>query len=322
MGRTLAGKRNDTRDLVRSKRRDDTTNVAETGAASVHQANADTSTSKLAPGLYVTATPIGNLGDISSRAREVMAAADLVLCEDTRVTGRLLHLLGLKRPLLPYHDHNGERMRPQIIERLLAGESMVLVSDAGTPCIADPGFKLVRAVREVGIPVRSVPGACSVVSALSIAGLPTDRFLFSGFLPSRATERRSALQALRSLDATLVFLESPARISASLADCAGILGPRQAAIGRELTKLHEEVRTGRLDALAAEIAAGPALRGEIVLLIAAGDEARPMPGDEEIDEALRRALIDNKPGRAAAIVARATGISRDLLYDRALLLKT
>jgi len=279
----------------------------------------------IAPGLYLVATPIGAARDITLRALDIFAAADILVAEDTRTLRHLLDIHGVAigdRPLWAYHDHNGERMRPQIIERLLAGESMVLVSDAGTPCIADPGFKLVRAVREVGIPVRSIPGACSVVSALSIAGLPTDRFLFSGFLPSRATERRSALLALRSLDATLVFLESPARISASLADCAGILGPRQAAIGRELTKLHEEVRTGRLDALAAEIAAGPALRGEIVLLIAAGDEARPMPGDEEIDEALRRALIDNKPGRAAAIVARATGISRDLLYDRALLLKT
>ena len=353
----MARKRKDTRNLVPGKRRgrpaiaaddngaagvaegdvgtvvakgDHDTSVAESdidttleGRAVGSEASAEVTASKLAPGLHVTASPIGNLGDITGRARHVLAHADLVLCEDTRVTGRLLHLLGMKRPLLAYHDHNGEALRPGIIERLRRGCSIVLVSDAGTPCIADPGFKLVRDARAAGISVFAVPGASSLTAALSIAGLATDRFLFSGFLPARQRERRALLQSLSTVEATLVFLESPARLVASLGDCAEILGPREAAICRELTKLHEEVRSASLTELAGQFAGAPAPRGEIVLLIEAARKDLAEPPDEaEVERALREALAENKPGRAAAIVAQKTGLTREDLYKRALALRS
>ncbi|MEZ5824727.1 MAG: 16S rRNA (cytidine(1402)-2'-O)-methyltransferase [Geminicoccaceae bacterium] len=339
--RLVDRKRKDTRNLVPGKRRSHRTSVVRgSGAADIArddfsavssrddgvtgaEASPVVRASKLAPGLHVTATPIGNLGDITERARLALASADLVLCEDTRVTGKLLHLFGMKRPLLAYHDHNGEVVRPRIIERLLAGEAIVLVSDAGTPCIADPGFKLVRDARAQGIGVFAIPGPSSVTAALSIAGLATDRFLFNGFLPAKSRERRSVLQSLAPLEATLVFLESPARISATLADCADILGKRDAAICRELTKLHEEVRMASLSDLAAELAGGTPVKGEIVLLVAAAARGEPaMVTEAEIDAALLEALAENKPSRAAALVAQKTGLARELLYKRALTLKS
>ncbi|MCB2053317.1 MAG: 16S rRNA (cytidine(1402)-2'-O)-methyltransferase [Geminicoccaceae bacterium] len=273
----------------------------------------------LRPGLYVVGTPIGNLGDIGRRAATVLGQVDLVLCEDSRVTGRLLAHLNVQRPLLAYHDHNGERIRPQVIERLVAGERMALVSDAGTPCLADPGFKLVRAAAEAGIEIFAVPGPSSVIAALSISGLPTDRFFFQGFLPVKRGERLKVLGELAPVPGTLVFLEAPTRLPQTISDCLEVLGDRPAAMARELTKLFEEVRRARLTELAATLAGGPALKGEIVLLIGAG---APKVADEAaIDAALRDALAEQKPGRAAARVAAATGLPRDMLYRRALALK-
>ena len=313
--RTALG-RSGTRDLGSGKKR-----RTARGGASEGEANAAIAASKLDPGIYVVATPIGNLGDVSARARKVLGEVDLVLCEDSRVTGRLLAHLGSDRPLLAYHDHSAERLRPQILERAKAGESLALVSDAGTPCLADPGHKLVREAREAGIPVRAVPGASSITAALSIAGLPTDRFFFQGFLPAKAGERRKVLAEIGDIPGTLVILESPARLADMLEDCAEILGTRPAAIARELTKLYEEVRSGTLDELAAAARSGPSPRGEHVVLVGASVEPEgERMDDAAVDQALRSALLEHKPGRAAAIVAEISGRPRDALYKRALAL--
>src|SRR5262245_38123197 len=211
----------------------------------------------LSGGLHLVATPIGNLRDVTLRALEVLAAADVIACEDTRVTRRLLDHYGIATPLTPYHEHNAAAMRPKILARLAAGEALALVSDAGTPLISDPGFKLVREAAACGIAVFAVPGASSVTAALSIGGLPTDRFLFMGFLPPKSAARQAALAEVKDLAATLLILEAPSRLAASLADLAQVLGPRPAAIAREMTKLHEEVRRGTLAALSESYAAEP-----------------------------------------------------------------
>ncbi len=274
--------------------------------------------SKLDPGLYVVATPIGNLGDLSPRAKDVLAAADVVACEDTRVTGFLLHRLEARRSLVVYNDHNAPEVRPRLLAELAAGRSVALVSDAGTPCIADPGFKLVREAAAAGQAVRAVPGPSAVMAALSVAGLPTDRFMFAGFLPPRRTARRAALSELAAVPATLVLLEAPSRLAACLADAAEILGPREAAIARELTKLFEEVRRGDLAALASAAAEAGPPKGEIVLVIAPPDRqaAREALDDEEVDAALVEAARTQRPRAAAAAVAATTGLPVNQLYER------
>lgn len=272
--------------------------------------------SGLAPGLYVVATPIGNLGDLGERAIATLAAADAVVCEDSRVTGLLLHRLGIDRPLLVYNDHSAPRLRPKLLRRLAEGVALALVSDAGTPTISDPGYRLVRAALDAGIAVRAVPGPCAPIAALSIAGLPTDRFLFAGFLPPRSAARRRELGELAPVRATLVLLETGPRLAALLKDAADILGEREAVVARELTKLHEELRRGRLRELAALHAAEPPPRGEIVVLIGPPEAKAPELGQDAVDAALREAAARLPPGRAARRVAAATGRPAAELYRR------
>ena len=269
----------------------------------------------LAGGLHLVATPIGNLRDITLRALETLAAADLVACEDTRVSRKLLEHYGIGTALIPYHDHNAETARPKILQRLAAGEAVALISDAGTPLISDPGFKLARAARESGHTVTAIPGASSVLAALTVSGLPSDRFLFEGFLPAKAVQRRARIAELAGIPATLILFESGTRVADALCDLAEGLGARPAAICRELTKLHEEVATGTLDALAGR---GESLetRGEFVLVVAPA--AAQAASDPEIDSLLRQAFTRVSVKDAVAEIALATGRSRRDVYARAL----
>ena len=284
-----------------------------------HDAPASKPQPGVAPGLWLVATPIGNLEDISQRALAVLASVDSVACEDTRRTGRLLVRHGISARLVSYHEHNAARVRPGLIRMLADGGSVALVSDAGTPLISDPGYKLVRAAVCAGVRVTGCPGPSAPLLALILSGLPTDRFYFGGFLPSKAGSRREALAALRSLDATLVFLESPRRLASSLEDMAATLGPRPAAVARELTKLHEELRRGTLDQLAGHYAAAGAPKGEIVVLVSGrGTAAQPPLSDAEIDERLDRLLADGSVRDAAAALSAETRLPRRELYARAL----
>src|SRR4051794_38300732 len=273
---------------------------------------------RLAPGLYLVATPIGNLRDITLRALEILAAADLVACEDTRVTRKLFDHYGLSAPLIAYHDHNAETARPKILDKLAAGGAVALVSDAGTPLISDPGYKLVRAAAEAGHAVTAAPGPSAALMALTIAGLPTDRFFFEGFLPPKETARRTRIAELARIPATLVLFESGPRLAATLADLVVGLGAREAAVARELTKLDEEVRRGDLAALAADYAAGAETRGEMVIVIA--PPAAEQPSSADIDELLQAALARTTVKEAVAEVAAATGEPRRAVYSRALAL--
>jgi 16S rRNA (cytidine1402-2'-O)-methyltransferase len=270
--------------------------------------------SKPAPGLYLVATPIGNLADISLRALEVLAGVDLIACEDTRVTRKLTEHYGITTPLTAYHEHNAAQARPKLLARLARGEAIALVSDAGTPLISDPGYKLVRAAQDAGHPVTAVPGASSVLAALSVAGLPTDRFFFEGFLPPKQTARRKRIAALAGVPATLVLFESGPRLAGTLADLAEGLGPRSAAVCRELTKLHEEIRRGNLASLACDYAQGAETRGEIVIVVAPPGETQ----SEDVDAMLRRALARVSLKDAVAEVALLCGRSRREVYRRAL----
>jgi 16S rRNA (cytidine1402-2'-O)-methyltransferase len=272
---------------------------------------------RLAAGLYLVATPIGNLRDITLRALEMLAAAELVACEDTRVTRKLFDHYGLSAPLMPYHDHNAETARPKILARIAAGDAVALVSDAGTPLISDPGFKLVRDAAAAGLPVTAAPGASAAVMALTVAGLPTDRFFFEGFLPSRSAARRTRIAELARIPATLVLYESGPRLGDAFGDLAEGLGARDAAVCRELTKLHEEVRRGTLETLARHYAGDAETRGEIAIVIAPGD-APPPSGADEIDALLRAALTRVSLKDAVAEVAAATGEQRRAVYSRAL----
>jgi 16S rRNA (cytidine1402-2'-O)-methyltransferase len=270
---------------------------------------------ELEPGLYVTATPIGHAQDITLRALTVLRAVDLIAAEDTRVTAKLLQIHGLSKPLTPYNDHNAVRERPRLIEKLKAGARIALVSDAGTPLVSDPGYKLVRAALEADIPVHAVPGASAVLAGLTLSGLPSDRFLFAGFLPPKAGERDAVLEELKGLRATLIFFESGPRLGESLAAMARVLGPRPAALARELTKLHEEVRRAPLDELAAHYASVTP-KGEVTLLV-----APPLPVAADlavIDRALEAALPFMPVKPAADLIAGLTGASRKTVYDRAL----
>jgi 16S rRNA (cytidine1402-2'-O)-methyltransferase len=272
------------------------------------------------PGLIVVATPIGNAADITLRALEALRTADAIACEDTRVTGKLLAIHGLSAKLIAYHDHNAERVRPLLIERLERGETVALVSDAGTPLVSDPGYRLVRECIARGIKVTPLPGASSLLAALTVAGLPTDRFLFAGFLPAKSAARRAALAELAAVPATLVFYESPHRLAAALADMTEILGARDAAVARELTKLYEEVRRGPLADLADFYAGAPAPKGEIVVVVGP-PHAAPPPHDDSIDAALRATLAEMSLRDAVAKVTRDTGMSRARVYARALALR-
>ncbi len=273
----------------------------------------------LAPGLHIVATPIGNLGDITLRALEALAGADLIACEDTRVTRKLLDRYGIARPLTPYHEHNAAQARPALLRRLAEGASIALVSDAGTPLISDPGYKLVRAAQDAGHVVTARPGASSVMAALTVAGLPTDQFLFAGFLPPKQAARRARIAELARIPATLVLFETGPRLAATLADlAAGLGGQRQAALCRELTKLHEEIRRGELAALA-EVYAQDTPRGEIVLVIAPPQGTQPADAAEAeamLRQALRRVSLKDAVGE----VADATGLPRREVYQRALAL--
>ena len=272
----------------------------------------------LNPGLYIVATPIGNLGDLSPRAADILSRADVIAVEDSRVTAGLLRHVGTKTPMVPYHDHNAEGVRPGLIARM-ATEAVALVSDAGTPLISDPGFKLVRDARAAGHLVVTIPGPCAAVAALTLAGLPTDRFLFVGFLPSKAHARAEAIAEIATIRATLVLYESGPRLGASLAALAEGLGDREAAVTREITKKFEEAVTGTLSTLAARYADAPP-RGEIVIVIAPPGEAPPASA-EDADVALAEALTRLSTGQAASEVAKALGLDRKTLYARALVLK-
>ena len=265
------------------------------------------------PGLYIVSTPIGNLSDLSDRAKAMLEAADLVLVEDSRVTGKLLHHLGIKKVMRPYHDHSSAADRDAILSRL-ASEIVVLVSDAGTPLIADPGYKLVAAARAAGLLVGAVPGPSAALMALTLSGLPTDRFLFGGFLPTKEKARRDALAQVASLDATLIFFDTGPRIGKSLAAAKDVLGDRPAALARELTKLYEEIVTGSLSDLAVRYADVPP-KGELVIVIGppAPDAA---PDDTLIDAAIDEALETETPSRAAKTVAARFGLKKNDVYAR------
>ena len=266
-------------------------------------------------GLIVTATPIGNLGDITVRALETLQQVDIIACEDTRITRRLLRRYDIDTPTFIYHEHNAERVRPRLVARLLEGDSVALVSDSGTPLISDPGFKLVRAAVDAGIPVTTLPGPTAMIAALTVGGLPTDRFMFAGFLPNRSAARRRALEGLRALDATLVFYESPRRLAGTLADMAEALGSREAAVARELTKRYEEVVRGPLGDLARRAAKVPP-RGEIVILV--GPPTEWKFGERALDDALRQALAQFSLRDAVDQVVADTGMPRRCIYRRAL----
>jgi 16S rRNA (cytidine1402-2'-O)-methyltransferase len=271
----------------------------------------------LPPGLYIVATPIGNLGDITLRAAEVLRACDAVACEDTRVTGKLLKHLEASKPLWRYDDHATDKDRARLIETMRS-RAVALVSDAGTPLVSDPGFRLVREARAAGIAVTTLPGPCAAVAALTLSGLPNDRFLFAGFLPAKDKARGDVLAVLASAPATLVFYETAPRLARTLATIDDALPGREIAVARELTKLYEECLTGTAGELTAHYSAHPP-KGEIVVLV--GPPNAPSAAVLDTDAMLREALADFKPSQAAAHVAKATGLDRRSLYARALELR-
>lgn len=272
---------------------------------------------ELSPGLYLGATPIGNARDISLRLLETLLSADRVYCEDSRVTQKLLALYGLNRSLSSYHDHNGAQVRPRILNELAEGKSVLLVSDAGTPLVSDPGYKLVEAAIAAGHPVTALPGPSAVLHGLSVAGLPTDQFFFAGFAPHKDKARRDRLSELKAVPGTLVFFETAPRLAASLRAMAETLGARQACVARELSKKFEEARRGTLLELADHYdEAGPP-KGEIVIVVGPKTGAAP----HNVDALLREALADSSVRDAAAEIAQLTGLPKRDLYNRALELK-
>jgi 16S rRNA (cytidine1402-2'-O)-methyltransferase len=266
----------------------------------------------LAPGLYLVATPIGNLGDITLRAVSVLARADVVLCEDTRHSRTLLAHFAIPTPARAYHEHNAARERPRVLAELEAGRRVALISDAGTPLISDPGWKLVRAALEAGHRVEALPGASAALAALTVAGLPTDAFFFAGFLPPKAAARRTRIAELQRVPATLVFFEAPSRVAETLADLAAVLGDRPAALARELTKLHEEVRRAPLDALAAAVQ-GESIKGEVVIIVGPPQQAQIT--DADIAARLEGARKDMSLRDAAKAVAEALGVPKSRVYE-------
>jgi 16S rRNA (cytidine1402-2'-O)-methyltransferase len=275
-------------------------------------------TQGLEPGLYIVATPIGNLSDLSARAADILSRADLLAVEDSRVTAKLLAHLGVRRPMTPYHDHNADKVRPELVARM-AAEAIALVSDAGTPLISDPGYKLVRDARAAGRAVYTAPGPCAAIAALTLAGLPTDRFLFAGFLPPKPGARASAIAELAAIKASLIFYESGPRLGAALAALRDGLGGREAAVVREISKRFEETVTGGLAELA-ERYTETAPKGEIVVVVGPPGEAEPA-AQADINEALAEAMARLSVSRAAAEVAARLGLPRREVYERALALK-
>ncbi len=282
---------------------------------------------RAAAGLHVVATPIGNLGDITLRALQTLAGADVIVAEDTRHTGRLLQHFGIRRPMVAYHEHNAARMRPRLLARLSAGEALALVSDAGTPVVSDPGMKLVRTAIEAGHAVHAVPGPSAAVAALSVSGLPSNQFLFAGFPPPKRAARQRWLKDLAGVSATLILYESPHRLAESISDMAAILGPREAMVARELTKLHEELLRGTLPELAAGMAAREHIRGEITLVIGPPVAVKGTAAGENREEAaaletaLKDALETLPVSRAAKEIAQRFGRPRREVYELALHLK-
>ena len=273
----------------------------------------------LAPGLYVVATPIGNLGDVTLRALAILAGADGILAEDTRVSRTLLARYQIESPLRPYHEHNAAEARPRALRSMAEGQALALISDAGTPLISDPGYKLVAEALAAGLAVTAAPGPSAALAALCVAGLPTDRFFFEGFLPPKSSARRERINALAGVPGTLVFYEAPSRLAETLADLALELGSRSAAVARELTKLHEEVRRGALDMLAAEYAAKDTPKGEIVIVVGP-PEARTAISQDALDHDIVAALRTLSVKDAASAVAAKHGLPRREVYSRALAL--
>ena len=270
--------------------------------------------------LSIVATPIGNLGDFSPRAAEVLAAADIIACEDTRVTKKLLRLTGtsISGKIVAYHDHNGEKMRPYLIERISQGDHVALVSDAGTPLISDPGYKLVAACRDHGLCVTTTPGPSAAIAALTISGLPSDRFLFAGFVPTAQKAREKQFAELASLSATSIWFDTPSRLARSLSDMASVFGNRQACVAREITKLHEEALHGSLGGLAADLQAKPPMKGEVVIVVA-GRNIEDTLIDGDALAAMLRAEMDGQRLRdAVAAVVAATGVAKNRVYKLAL----
>ncbi|MDE2385390.1 MAG: 16S rRNA (cytidine(1402)-2'-O)-methyltransferase [Alphaproteobacteria bacterium] len=272
----------------------------------------------LTPGLHITATPIGNLGDVTLRALATLAAADVVLCEDTRVTARLLERYGIKVPMKPYHEHNAEAVRPAIIAALKAGVAYALVSDAGVPLVSDPGFRLVRACVEEGVPLTALPGASATLTALALSGLPTDRFCFLGFLPQKEKARHDLLMQFKAVPATLIAFESPHRIVDALADVGMALGDRRVAVARELTKLHEEILRGSAEEVRHILAGRESVKGEICLVIAPPDEGQEQASAEDVEAAITTALQEHPASKAASLVSKAFGLPKEEIYARIL----
>jgi 16S rRNA (cytidine1402-2'-O)-methyltransferase len=273
----------------------------------------------LSAGLYVVATPIGNLADVTLRALAILAGADGILAEDTRVSRTLLARYRIDTPLSPYHEHNAAEARPRALRRIADGQALALISDAGTPLVSDPGYRLVAEAVAQGLAVMAAPGASAALAALCVAGLPSDRFFFEGFLPPRQSARRERINALAAVPGTLIVYEAAGRLAETLADLALELGPRPAAVARELTKLHEEVRRGALDQLAAEYALEEAPRGEIVIVIGQA-EARPAIAADALDREISELLAKLSVKDAAAAVAAKHGLPRRQVYARALAL--
>ena len=267
------------------------------------------------------ATPIGNATDITLRALDVLAQADVIACEDTRVTAKLLAIHGISRPLVRYDEHTARMAGPALIERVARGERVALVTDAGTPLVSDPGERLVRGCIDAGLPVLAIPGASAVLTALCVSGLPATRFLFAGFLPPRGAARRRELEELAEVAATLVLLESPRRLASSLADMADVLGPRDAAVARELTKMFEEVGRGSLTELAEHYRRAAVPKGEVTIVVAPPLPPPPL-ADAEVERLLGEALTRLSPKEAAASLAKLTGLPRRQLYGRAVRLRT
>lgn len=272
-------------------------------------------------GLHVVATPIGNLGDITIRALNVLAAADFILCEDTRITSRLLERYGIRNTMKPYHEHNAEKVRPAIIAALHSGKSFALVSDAGVPLVSDPGYRLVQACIAAGLSITGLPGASATLTALALSGLPTDCFTFIGFLPQKSKARIDVLTSFRKTPSTLIAFESPHRVVDALADITTALGDRPIAMARELTKLHEEVLRGSAHDVREILAARGSVKGEIVLVIGPPqDEAMPI-ADDDIEAAVMQALKDNSASKAATLVAKQFNLTKEDIYARILNLK-
>ena len=274
----------------------------------------------LVSGLYLVATPIGNAADITLRALDVLSRADIVLCEDTRTSGKLMKMYDIQATMQPYHEYNAERVRPMIMKHLSQGKVVAMISDAGMPLVSDPGYKMVKACVKEGVMVTAAPGPSATLTALVISGLPTDRFFFQGFLPPKTGARQKSLCEISTIPGTLIFLESAKRLAASLADMNNVLGNRPAAVGRELTKFYEEIRRGNLDELATYYACAGAPKGEITLCVGPPLAISP-PSDEKLDVMLKKALISHSVKEVEAHFSITTGLSKRVLYNRALVLK-